>query len=165
MLLMIGRYFCFILISNLHPIHVSVCEVYHNSNTLSLEISMKIFIDDLELAIQTQGNTEFKLVNANEKIIDDSPLKKYITDRFNLAIDGKPIDLDLVGFEIDDDAVLCYFEGKNIKKIHEFEIYNAIISEVYDDQINLTHFQYKGEMKSFQATKDNAKAILNTSGW
>jgi hypothetical protein len=165
MLLMIGRHFCFILILNLHPFHVSVCEVYHNSNTLSLEISMKIFIDDFELAIQNQGNTEFKLVNVNEKIIDNSPLKKYIIDRFNLKIDGKSIDLDLVGFEIDDDAVLCYFEGKNIEKIHEIEIYNAIISEVYDDQINLTHFQYNEEMKSFQTTKDNTKAILNTSGW
>jgi len=165
MLLMIGRYFCFILISNLHAFHVSVCEVYHNSNTQSLEISIKIFIDDLELAIQNQGNAEFKIVSVNKNNINNAPLKKYITDRFKVKINSNPIELDLVGYEINDNAVLCYFEGKKIKKIHNVEIDNAIISEVFDDQINLTHFQYNGQMKSFQASKDNTKVILNTSGW
>ena len=121
MLLMIGRYFCFILISNLHAFHVSVCEVYHNSNTHSLEISIKIFIDDLELAIQNQGNADFTLVSFNKKNVSDTPLKKYITDRFKIKINSNPIELNLVGYEINDDAVLCYFEGKKIKKIRFME--------------------------------------------
>jgi hypothetical protein len=165
MLLQFTRYFYFILISNLHPFHVSICEVYYNPKTQSLEISMKIFIDDLELAIQNQGNTEFKLINSNDNNFNKTPLKSYITDRFMIKTNSKTIDLDLVGYEFENDAILCYFEGKKIKDINVIEIENSIISEVFDDQINLTHFQYNGEMKSIKATKGSTTGIINTSGW
>lgn len=163
--LMFARFFYIVLISNLHPFHVSICEVYHNPKSQSLEISMKIFIDDLELAIQNQYNAEFKLVNLKDNSSIKTTLKSYITDRFKVKIDSKVIELDLVGFEFDNDAILCYFEGKKIKKINVIEIENTIISEVFNDQINLTHFQYNGEMKSLKATKDNPTGIINTSGW
>ena len=165
MLLLLARSFCFILISNLHPFHVSVCEVYHNPKTQSLEISMKIFIDDLELGIQKQGNAEFKLVDSNDRDINRATLKNYITDRFKIKTNSKSVDLELVGYEFDNDTILCYFEGKKIKKINAIEIENALLTEVYDDQINLSHFQYNGEMKSIKATKGNTAGIINTSGW
>ena len=165
MLLLFARYFCFILISNLHPFHVSICEVYHNPKTQSLEISMKIFIDDLELAIQNQGNVEFELVNLTDKNFNKTPLQSYITDRFKIKTNAKAVTLEMVGYEFDNDAILCYFEAKKIKRIHVIEIENTIISEVFNDQINLTHFQYNGEMKSLKATKDNPTGIINTSGW
>ena len=165
MLLPLARSFCFILISNLHPFHVSVCEVYHNPKTQSLEISMKIFIDDLELGIQKQGNAEFKLVDSNDRDINRATLKNYITDRFKIKTNSKSVDLELVGYEFDSDAILCYFEGGKSKKIQLIEITNSMIIEVYEDQINLTHFQYKGEMKSLKATSQNTTGIIDTSAW
>lgn len=165
MLLLTGRYFCLIIISNLHAFHVSVSEIYHNSKTQSLEISMKIFIDDLELAVQGQGNAHFKLVQNSREEANSSILKKYISDRFKIEIDSNPIELEMVGYEVDDNALLCYFESKKIKAINKIEFDNSIITEVYDDQINLIHFQYQGQLKSFQTTKENSKSGLNTSGW
>lgn len=165
MLLPFARSFCFILISNLHPFHVSICEVYHNQKTHSLEITMKIFIDDLELAIQNQGNTEFKLVDSSDKEIDGSTLKNYITGRFKIKTNSKEVDLDFVGFEFDNDAILCYFEAGKMKTINVIEIKNAILLEVYSDQINLSHFQYNGEMKSLRATRGNTTGVINTEGW
>lgn len=162
MLFVFARYFGFILISNFHPFHVSVCEVYHNPKTNSLEISMKIFIDDLELAVQNQGNEEFRLVDSND---NHAHLKNYITEQFKIKIDSKAVTLEMVGYEFDDDAILCYFECKKINKIQEIEIYNGVITEVYDDQINLTHFQYHDEMKSLRASKDNPSGIIDPSGW
>ncbi len=160
-----ARYFYFILISNFHPFHVSVCEVYHNPKTNSLEISMKIFIDDLELAVQHQGNKQFILVDSKDRNTNNTHLKDYITKQFKIKIDSKKIAIELVGYEFEDDVILCYFEANKIKEIQEIEIYNGIITEVYDDQINLTHFQYKDEMKSLRASKDNTSGIINTSGW
>ena len=112
MLFLFARYFYIVLISNLHPFHLSICEVYHNPKTQSLEISMKIFLDDLELAIQNQGNAEFELVNSTEDNSIKTTLKGYITDRFKIITNSKTVDLHLVGFEFDNDAILCYFEGE-----------------------------------------------------
>ncbi|MCK5470366.1 MAG: hypothetical protein KAI99_17710, partial [Cyclobacteriaceae bacterium] len=79
---------------------------------------MKIFIDDLELAIQNQGNAEFELVNLTDNNFNKTPLKRYITDRFKIKTNAKAVTLELVGYEFDNDAILCYFEAKKIKKIH-----------------------------------------------
>lgn len=165
MLLVFARCFSFILISNFHPFHVSVCEVYHNPKTNSLEISMKIFIDDLELALQNQGNEKFRLVDSNDNDTNSTHLNDYITEQFKIKIDSKAVALELVGYEFEDDVILCYFEVNKIKQIQEIEIHNGIITEIYDDQINLTHFQYKDEMKSLRASKDDTSGIIDTSGW
>ena len=60
MLVIIASYFYVIVTSFWHPFHVSVCEIYHNSKTNSLEISMKLFTDDLELSIQQKGHADFR---------------------------------------------------------------------------------------------------------
>ncbi len=165
MLLLITRLFSTILISNVHPFHVSVCEVYHNDKTQSLEISMKIFIDDLELAIQKQGNSNFKLLESEDQESIKNQLGSYLKKKFEIKYNSRKVSLEFLGFEYNNYSVLCYLEGKKIKIINSIEIKNAIITELFDDQINLIHFQYKGEMKSFQATKENPVGIIETSNW
>lgn len=165
MLQMVYQTICFILLTNLHPFHVSVCEVYHNAESNALEISMKIFVDDLELAVQESGATDFKLVDQDEKNIEKEKLKNYLKERFEITVDDKNVDLEFIGFEFDQDAALCYFEAKHIRKMSSIEIKNSIITEVFADQINLTHVLYHGEMKSLKAVKEQPVGIIDTSGW
>jgi len=160
----VGYIYIFLTILS-HPFHVSVCEIYHNADTKSLEISMKIFIDDLELSIQKDSAENFKLIEVSPEEIDKKYIESYLIKRFKIKINGEIAELDFLGFEIDNDAILCYLEKMKVKKIELIEINNSIITEVYDDQINLTHFQYKDEMKSVKATKSNTISLIDTSGW
>ena len=159
------KFSAFILLAKIHPFHVSVCEIYHNAETKSLEISMKIFIDDLELAIRESGIVSFELLEVAEKNVDKIPLEYYLKNQFEISVNDKALELDFVGFEFDQDAILCYFEGKRVRKISSIKIKNAIITEVFDDQINLTHVQYNGEMKSLKAIKEQPIGIIDTSSW
>jgi len=165
MLLSLIGFISFVFISNLHPFHVSVCEVYHNQETNSLEISMKIFIDDLELAIQHNNAETFRLSELHENNDKKDKLVNYLKKQFLIMVNSKEINLEFVGFEFDDDALLCYMEGKKINKIATIEIKNALITELYEDQINLTHFQYHGEMKSIKTVREQPSGIIVTSGW
>jgi len=165
MLLTIVGYLYVFVTAILHPFHVSVCEIYHNEQAKSLEISMKIFIDDFELAIQKDGAEDFQLLDVSGDLVDPKKIEAYLKKRFQIKVNGEKIAQNFLGFEFDNDAVLCYLEHTRVKKIDNIEIDNSIITEVYDDQINLTHFQYKGEMKSVKATKDNTTGIINTTNW
>lgn len=165
MLLVIAHYIYLLISMSTHPFHVSVSEVYFNEKAHSLEISMKIFTDDFELAIQKRGNAEFRLLDTKAEIVDEETIRSYLIDNFKIGIDGELVNLDFVGFEFDGNATLCYFEGRKVKKINNIEIDNSIITEVFDDQINLTHFHYKEEMKSLKATKGSTVGLINTSGW
>lgn len=165
MLILLSRIYCTIIIANLHAFHVSVCEVYHNADTHSLEISMKIFIDDLELAIKNQGINDFSLVTTNDKYIIDFQLEKYIKDQFKIKVNSKEANLKFVGFEFKGYEILCYLEATRIDEINSVEIENSILLELFDSQINLTHFQYKDKMKSIKTTRDMRSGIIDVSEW
>jgi len=150
---------------NLHPFYVSVCEIYHNPTTSSLEISMKIFIDDLELAIQKSSNPEFAISeNANKSIVE-SEIANYLEDKFKIEIDSERIGQKLIGYELESDAIICYIEVKKVDNIGSIKVQNSILTEVYSDQINLTHFQYKDQLKSLKTTKTSPEGAINTSSW
>jgi len=161
MLVLSLRYLCIILISKVHPFHVGVCEIFHNSDTQSLEISMKFFIDDFEVALQQNGYSDYILNDSS----DAEFINQYLKNRFIITVNKQKLSLKMVGFEIQEDAVLCYLEVKNIKEISQVEILNSVMMELFEDQINLTHFQYKGNMKSIQATKDQPTGTIDTSTW
>jgi hypothetical protein len=145
----------------LHPFHVSVCEIYHNWKTRALEITLKIFIDDFELSIQNRGHSDFLISGINPEKVDKSPISSYLKDHFIIKLNNRSLLLDFLGFELQDDAILCYLEAKKIKNIGEIEIQNSILTEVFNDQVNLTHFQVKGEMKSIKTTIEKPSASVN----
>jgi hypothetical protein len=64
---------CFI--SCLHPIHVSVTEIEFDEKDKALEIMMRIFIDDLEVALrQDQKDPVLDILNTQEKAVNDACL-------------------------------------------------------------------------------------------
>ncbi len=156
---------CFALFTCLsqHAYYVSVCEIYHNSNTKSLEISIKIFADDLELALRNNGNPDVIVVEEKPDPALKDMLQKYLNERFIISIDKKATRLQIIGYEFDDDVLLCYLEIKDVPKIGLIEVHNNIIAEIYEEQINLTHFQYQGKMKSLKTTRYDPAGVINTS--
>ena len=79
---------------------MSVCEVYHNDETNGLEISMKLFVDDLELAIQKSHDPDFRLLDMDLEKVDQDKIGDYIKSHFKLKIDTKTIELDFLGCEL-----------------------------------------------------------------
>lgn len=160
MALIIIGLLCKFLAASLHPFHVSVCEIYHNEKDKSLEISLKLFIDDFELSIQKSGNPAFKLMDTNPKQVDKKSIGIYLNDHFKIKVNSKPVQLSLLGFEFRDESILCYLEGTNIPAIQNLELVNSVVTEVYVDQINLSHLQINEKMKSLKTTRENTAAIV-----
>jgi hypothetical protein len=163
MVLLLARCFTLFTCLTQHAYYVSVCEIYHNSRTQALEISIKIFADDLELALRKNGNPEVTVVEEKPDPALKEMLFDYLNERFIISIDKKATRLHMVGYEFDDDVLLCYVEIKNVPVISLIEVHNNIITEVYEEQINLTHFQYLGKMKSLKTTGSDPSATIDTS--
>ena len=126
---------------------------------------MKLFVDDLELAIQKSQDPEFRLLDMDLEKVDQEKIGDYIKSHFKINIDTKSIDLEFLGCELDENALLCYLEAKRIKRIRSFEVYNSLITNAYDDQINLLHFQYRDQNKSLRTNVDQPEGNIDTSLW
>lgn len=125
-----------------HEFHFSKCIIEHKASTNTLQISWHVFLDDLELALESQGVTNLFLCTDKEATKGELYLKKYLMQNLHLEIDEENLELEWIGKELSDDltAVWCYFEVREITQIEEIKITNTLLTELFDDQKNLIHF-------------------------
>lgn len=134
-----------------HDFYVSVTEVDFKNN--SLQITMKVFINDLEEALKLQGKPKLNLGEPNENELSKEYIKQYLLPRFYLKVNDKLKPYKYVGQEVEDDAVWIYLEFSGIENIKSLEIMNSIITEKYDSQTNLIHTNINGVNKSLILNK------------
>lgn len=122
-----------------HDFHVSKAQVEYNSREEALQITLHIFLDDLELALEKQGHTKLFLCTEKEALVGDSLVAGYLTRQFELWVDGKKVEPYYLGKEISDDlaAAWCYMEVSEVKAISELRVRNAILMDLYADQKNI----------------------------
>ncbi len=145
----------------LHPIHLSVSEINYNEKDKALQITSRIFLDDLELSIRNQRKQpDLDLLEPGTGLTTEQLISEYVIKRFSVKLDGKVQKLNFLGFEREDPAVICYIEIENVKKFKTIEVKNEIIMETHDDQSNLIHVTYKGPVKSLRLIRDKSADVL-----
>lgn len=149
----------------LHPIHISVSEINYSEKDKALQITSRIFIDDLELAVRAQRNEpELDLIEPKNGVTTEKLVSDYVLRHFTVKLDGKSQKLNFLGMEREDPALVCYIEIENVKKFKNIEVLNDIIMEVHDDQSSIVHITYKGPVKSMRLTKSNPTGSFTFAG-
>lgn len=145
----------------LHPIHLSVSEINYSEKDKALQITSRIFVDDLETSIRKKLNQpELDILKPTGGQSTDQLVSAYINDHFKVKLDNKPQKLSYLGHEIEDAAIICYIEIEKVKKFKTLEVFNDIIQETHEDQSNLIHVTYKGPVKSLRLLRDKPMDIL-----
>jgi hypothetical protein len=140
----------------LHPIHISVTEIHYSEKDKSLQITSRIFIDDLELAIRRQRKEpELDLIDPQNGLTMDKLVSDYVLQHLVVKLDGKVQKLNFLGMEREDPALVCYIEIEGVKKFKILEVKNDIIMETHEDQSSIVHVTYKGPIKSMRLTRSN----------
>lgn len=146
----------------LHPIHVSVTEINYSEKDKALQISSRIFIDDLGLCIQRElKDDELDILNPAGGRTIDQLVSSYLLKHMRVKVDGNPQTLKYLGHEIDGLAMICYIEIPGIKKLKTVEPMIDAIMEVHPDQSNLVHVTYQEKIKSLRLVRDKSADILN----
>lgn len=149
------QYYLALLISVFHPFHVSVCSIHYASEEKSLQITLKIFADDLEEALnkapyRMDGEPYIDILNPEDPEIIDVKVKQYIRKHFEITVNGEVVEPMFLGYELEDLAMWCYLEVNDVKKVDTVKIRNSILTELFDDQINIVHVDYQDEIKSMK---------------
>ncbi len=131
-----------------HPFHVSVIEVNHNATDKTLEISCKIFTDDFEKILAKNYKTKVDLIHPADKGAMDSLVKKYLMSHLSISADGKPVQLNYLGFEHEKEAVYGYIEVENVPAVKKISVSTNIMYDQFEDQVNIMHVFVNGNRKS-----------------
>lgn len=137
-----------ILLLILHPFYVSITSVDFNEPAQRMEISSRIFYDDLETALKDRRGLKIDLINPTDKSVADSLLATYFRSHFRLSVNGEPVPLCYVGYEIDEDVAWCFFEATDVASVESLHIDNRILFEQFSKQSNILHVTAYGKRKS-----------------
>lgn len=138
-----------------HPFHVSVTDIEHDAEAKSVQVSHRIFLDDLELGLKKYHKLE-KLDTYEPESPSklDSLIGAYLKKKVLFLINGESKDFYYLGSELEGDARWCYYEIENVERVDEAQVTNVALMEVFDDQQNIVHFKSKGKLKSYKLDRD-----------
>jgi hypothetical protein len=123
----------------IHPFFVSMTDINYNGKEKELEISVRIFTDDLE-------NTLRKYHSANIDILHPADIKQmngfvndYIEMHLQLNVNGSPVQISFLGYEQQSESIWSYFEVKNINNVQKLNITNSLLHDYNTNQVNMIH--------------------------
>ncbi|WP_316832353.1 DUF6702 family protein [Pedobacter aquatilis] len=122
-----------------HPLHVSTTEVNINGKDKTLEISSRIFSDDFEAILVKLYKQKTDLSSPAMKTQMDALVKKYMLSHLQVKANGKPVNLNYIGYEIDHEATNIYLEVEKITPPKTVEVSSTILYDMFDDQMSIVH--------------------------
>jgi hypothetical protein len=130
--------------SLMHPYFISMTEIEYDKAGKSLEISVRIFTDDLEKTIRQTYKGKVDLLNKDEKANSEKLIQEYINKHLILKADGKVLNLKFDGFESEEGSIWSYLEYDNIPSIKTLEVTNTILYDYKEEQVNFIHVKAGG---------------------
>ena len=136
------------LIINHHPIFVSVTTIDHNMANKTLEVSCKIFTDDLETTLRKKYNKKVDLLDVTLNEAMKPMVNDYIKMHLVITADGKLANMQFIGFEQQEEGIISYFEVKDVATVKKIEVMDNILYDEKPQQMEIIHVTVKGQRKS-----------------
>jgi len=144
-----------------HKYYISSTKIEFKKESKTLQITMHYFIDDLQETINSTYNKNLELALPNEPKIIDSLLVDYISQKFEIGLNGENKEYLYIGKDYKIDEIYLYLEIKNIDFIHSIEVKNNMLMEMFSDQQNIIQLYINNIKKTFLLTRQKDKDLLN----
>jgi hypothetical protein len=145
---------------SVHPIYMSVTEIEHNAKEKTLEISCRIFTNDLETTLRQTNKGFIDLINPKDKAATNKLVNDYIQKHLSIVVDGKTVALQFLGYEQQEDAINSFYQVNNIATVKKITITDNILYEYKSEQISLLHVTVDGNRKSTKMINPEEKTSL-----
>lgn len=146
-----------------HKFYLSVTNITYSEKDDALQITSRVFIDDLEDLLKERYDINGNLATDIESELVDEYLEKYLRAKFVIEINDEIKPFDFVGRKYDADVIIFYLEVPKVDfpSITSIQVQNKVLTDLYDEQQNIVHFKINGKKKSFVLVKPDTKGMLN----
>lgn len=141
-----------------HPFYVGVVEVAHNKGAATLELSCKLFAEDIEAALEQQYKTSLDLTQSQQKATIDRLLADYVQKHLLVQAGGRAQPLRFLGFEQETESLYCYFEASGVRTVKTVVLRNSLLYDLTDKQVNIMHVVVDGVRKSYKLDYPDTQA-------
>ncbi len=138
-----------------HKFYIGVYQVDYKLDKKEFQITSRVFIDDIEKALETKYKKKLYLATSKENKESDALIAKYFKEKFKVAVNDKAQEMVFLAKEYEDDVLICYHKINYSSKIKSLNMYNTILTEQFSEQQNLLHINVNSNKKSFLFTNTN----------
>lgn len=131
-----------------HDYYFSSTTIEHNNHNKSLEITSTYYTDDLEKAVEKQYNIELHLGTKKEHKEADMYINQYFKENFKLVIDGKEVEYEYIGKEIEIEKTYNYIEIMDIPSLKKINIESRMLFNIARTQENIFKVKNNNTTKS-----------------
>ncbi|RAI84816.1 DUF6702 family protein [Algoriphagus yeomjeoni] len=128
-----------------HPFHISLTEIKWNAETEHIEISQKIFWDDLEIGLGDFHDESIDFLNPANKEKLSKQIESYLQEKNTIWIDDKSVSLTFIGYEVEEDAAWFYLESEKVKEPTAVKIKNSLLLDDFPDQKNVVQVYFESK--------------------
>lgn len=144
-----------------HKFYVGVFQVNYAAEKKMMQITSRIFIDDLNNAMEKKYHKKTFVGTSKETQADVELLKKYLSEHFAIKVNGQSKAITFLSKEVEaDDVLVCYSRIKDIDKFKTLEISNTILVDWNAEQQNITHISAFDTKRSVLFTESSRKEVL-----
>ncbi|MFT4667524.1 MAG: hypothetical protein ACI8YQ_002405 [Polaribacter sp.] len=134
-----------------HEIHISKCQVEYSEEDKAIQVTMHIYLDDLEEILRKKGADKLFICTELETEGAEEYLIAYLRKQFQMEVNDKVVEFNFIGKEPSGDllAAWCYLEFPNITELKNLTIENEVLMDLYDDQKNIVSIMAPGNQQGY----------------
>lgn len=134
-----------------HPVHVAVINIDIPSGKKEIDVTFKVFSNDIELAVVHNFSVPLFLGTKQEKTENLKYINNYISACFSMRINNKYTPkLVYLRKETSDDATWLYYSASIPEDFREMTLKNQVLLDIYEDQTNLVIISENDKQTGFK---------------
>ena len=134
----------------IHPLFVSVIDIKHNAKEKNIEVSFRIFTDDLEVTLKNNYHCNVDLATGSAKADVNKFVANYVQSKLQLTVDNKPKTLKYIGYEIQKESTWIYAQVDDISTLKKLNISCNLLYEFTEKQSNIFNVTANGIEKNYK---------------
>lgn len=146
--------------AGIHKFYVGIYQVNFVPEKKMFQITSRIFVDDLNNALEDQYHIKFTIGEPTETPEQTALLKKYLADHFLIRVNSQQKPLNFLSKELENNVLICYFTIRDIPKVSNLKITNTILFDFVTEQQNIVQTNVNKQKKSFLLTIDKSSGEI-----
>lgn len=128
-----------------HDFFISILTIKHEPDRAQLHLTWRMTTHDVEHALEPSiGGKKLHLGTDLQHPQADSLLRSYVLSHLHLKIDGRPVEVEYLGREVEMDDMYCYLLVEDVKELSSIEVNCTLLHDMFEEQENAVHVEANG---------------------
>lgn len=146
--------------AGVHKFYVAVFNMEYVPQKKVVQMTSRVFIDDLEAAFLQKYKKRFYLGTSREMPEAKEFIAQYFTEKVIVKVNGSIQQIKFLGKETDDDVMVCYYTIPAKKGVADIQMKNTVLFELFPEQQNIIHTNINNNRKSLLLTNEKREGQL-----